>query len=159
MGFSGQFGDMVSKFTINRPSVGITSLDGFCVILIPGDSQWRHFLIKNNILLFTGSEGLKRSMVVNNIALSMVSTVCQRTLLRSLKRLSEFKFLNDLVLMIVCSLLVECLLRTTTFIRWSGTDTISTPEITLLSSLLKKIRSMMVLDLLVMRVGSYQFVL
>ena len=40
--------------------------------------------------------------------------------------------------MIVCSLLVECLLRTTTFIRWSGTDTISTPEITLLSSLIKK---------------------
>ena len=45
--------------------------------------------------------------------LSMVSTVCQGTLLRSLKSLSGFKFLNDLVLMIVCSLLVECLLRTT----------------------------------------------
>ena len=41
----------------------------------------------------------------------MVSTVCQGTLLRSLKSLSRFKFLNDLVLMIVCSRLVECLLH------------------------------------------------
>ena len=36
----------------------------------------------------------------------------QGTLLRSLKRLSGFKFLNDLVLMIVYALLVECLQTT-----------------------------------------------
>ena len=57
-GFSGQFGDMISKFTINRPSVGIPSLDGFCLIFIPGDSQFNYFLIKNNIFFFSGSEGL-----------------------------------------------------------------------------------------------------
>ena len=50
--------------------------------------------------------------------------VCMEgTLLRSLEILSGFKILNDLVLMIVCSLLIECLLRTTKCISINHVNT------------------------------------